>query len=266
MRLAFASLVLLFATGCSSRTFLYARTDLDEETYDALAKKPGWSAATLSVGDVDLAGLVRKPSTADAPWILYFGGNATSLEGSQSVLQRLGGADDAGLAVFAYRGYDGSEGKPTQKRLIRDGLAAVAELETLGARRDRLVVVGQSLGTGVASHVTAELVRAGRAPAALVLVSPFTSVLDVVRELTVCMPSCLVADKWATSRRAHELALPVLVLHGTRDTIIPMSQGEAVAAAIPGARFVAVQGRDHNDVWSEEARVEARAFIAEHTR
>ena len=264
MRIAVASLVLVFATGCLSRTFLYARTDVDRDAYQALASKPGWSAATLSVGEIDLAGLVRKPASEDAPWILYFGGNATSLEGSQSVLQRLGGADDAGLAVFAYRGYDGSEGKPTQKRLIRDGLAAVAELEKLGAKRERLVLVGQSLGTGVASHVTAELAREGRAPAALVLVSPFTSILDVVREFTVCMPSCLVADKWATSRRTKELALPVLVLHGTRDSVVPVEQGEAVAAAIPGARFVAIQGRDHNDVWSEDAREAAKAFIREH--
>jgi fermentation-respiration switch protein FrsA (DUF1100 family) len=257
---------LLGATGCLSRSFLYTRTHLDRDAYQVLANAPGWGPATLSVGETDLAGLVRRPSASDAPWILYFGGNATSLAGSQQVLERLGGDEDAGLAVFAYRGYDGSEGTPTQKRLIADGLAAVSELETLGARRERLVIVGQSLGTGVAAQVTATLVGSGRPPAALVLVSPFTSVLDVVRAHTVCMPSCLVADKWATSRRTKELALPVLVLHGTKDTIIPLEQGEAIAASIPGAAFVPVGGRDHNDVWSSEARDAARAFVRDHTR
>lgn len=209
---------------------------------------------------------MRAPSSDDAPWILYFGGNATSLEGSQRVLTKIAGPHDIGLAAFAYRGYDGSQGSPTQGALTRDGLAAVAHLESIGVRRERIAIVGQSLGSGVAAQVTAELVSEGYPPAALVLVSPFTSVLDVVRDHVVCMPSCLVADKWATKRRTHELRLPVLVLHGTKDSIIPMKQGEAVAGAIPGARFERVEGRDHNDIWTGDAVAMARSFVLEHTR
>ena len=258
--------MLLAGNGCCSRAFLYGRTGLTPGEVAELGARDGWTAGSLRSDGVGLNGLMRMPSSPDAPWILYFGGNATSLEGSQHVLTRLAGNRDVGLAAFAYRGYDGSQGNPTQRALTRDGLAAVAHLEKIGVKREQLAIVGQSLGGGVAAQVTAELAGEGHPPAALVLVSPFTSVLDVVRDHVVCMPSCLVTDKWATKRRTHELRLPVLVLHGTKDSIIPMAQGEAVAAAIPGARFERVEGRDHNDIWTDDAVEAARAFVLEHTR
>lgn len=249
-----------------TRRLLYARTHLDDVALAALAEKPGWQAATLIHGDAELNGLVRAPSSARAPWILYFGGNATSLAGSVWVLEHLRGEEDVGLAVFAYRGYDGSDGRPTQRRLIADGVAAVKELETLGMDPSRLVIVGQSLGSGVATQVAASLQEKGRALGGLVLVSPFTSVPRVAREHVPCAPSCLFPDRWKTIRRAPELRLPALVIHGRKDTIIPVEHGEAVAAALPGARFVPIGGRDHNDLWTPAALDEVRAFVLERAR
>jgi uncharacterized protein len=263
--LVFAFASLLSLTSCTRR-LLYARTNLDDAALASLAEKPGWRSATLTVGDVELNGLVRAPSSARTPWILYFGGNATSLEGSVALLERLREKEDIGLAVFAYRGYDGSDGTPTQRRLTADGVAAAKQLETLGMDPSRLVIVGQSLGSGVGAQVTATLQEEGRAPGGLVLVSPFMSVPQVAREHVFCAPTCLFPDRWRTLRRAPELRVPALVLHGTKDTIIPPAHGEAVAAALPDARFVPVPGRDHNDVWTPDALAVVRAFVLERAR
>lgn len=249
------------ASACCGRSLLYGRTKLDGAGRAALAQKPGWSAATLSIGDVDLQGLVRKPARRSATWILYFGGNATPLDGSVWILERIRGDEDLGLAVFAYRGYDGSEGQPTQRRLTGDGVAAAKQIAELAGGPEHVVLVGQSLGSGVATQVTGRLQEDGRAPAGLVLVSPFLSIPKVVRDAVGCTPFCLVADPWRTEQRAPEIRVPALVLHGTNDTIIPAKQGEGVAAAIPGARFVPIEGRDHNDVWTEEAAESVRRFV-----
>lgn len=194
-------------------------------------------------------------------WILFFGGNATSLDASVEILERIRGEEDLGLAVFAYRGYDGSEGRPTQRRLTTDGVAAAKQVAELAGGMEHVTLVGQSLGTGVATQVTARLQEAGRAPSALVLVSPFVEIPAVAHDAVGCAPVCLFPDPWRTWRRAPEIQVPTLVVHGTKDTIIPLKQGKAVADAIPGARFVPIEGRDHNDIWTDVSAEEVRRFV-----
>lgn len=273
MNRAIASVVFVFSialvassSSCCGRRLLYQRTDLDAAGRAALAEKPGWDSATLSIDDVDLQGVVSRPQSATAPWILYYGGNATPLDASVEILIRLRGDADIGLAAFAYRGYDGSEGRPTQRRLTSDGVAAARKIAELAGGPARVVLVGQSLGTGVATQVTARLQQVDRAPAALVLVSPFVDIPAVAHDAVGCAPVCLFPDPWRTLRRAPAIRVPALVLHGTKDTVIPHEHGERVAAAIPGARFVPVEGRDHNDIWTEDAAETVRRFVLEVAR
>ena len=257
------------SVGCG-RSLLYGRTSLSADARAALAAKPGWREASLTIGKLELNGLVRPPEFPEAPWVLYFGGNATTLEGSQWILERIAGAEDMGLAVFAYRGYDGSDGRPTQRALVRDGVAAAAEITALGATPEHLVIVGQSLGAAVAVQVTAELQEAGRAPAGLVLVSPFTSVPAVARDHVGCAPVCLFPDPWRSIRRVHGLRGPALVLHGTKDDVVPIAHGRRIAESLPDARFVELPEKGHNDLWAGGGRGAAaevvRAFVLEHGR
>src|SRR5688500_2612610 len=85
--------------------FPYLSRPISDATYAELAAKPGWTKAALEVApDIQLNGLVRKPRSDGAPWILYYPGNDESqLQRGQSFLIRLGGDEDWGLAVFAYR-------------------------------------------------------------------------------------------------------------------------------------------------------------------
>lgn len=251
----------------SCRSLLYHPTGTSAAERERLASEPGWREAELSRGELRLHGLVRPPTGRDAPWILFFGGNATTLGASQRTLERFRGEEDFGLAVFAYRGYDGSNGTPSQRASIEDGVAAAHQLdEELGARPGNLVIAGHSLGSAVAAHVAAALQEEGRTPAALVLLAPFRSVPRVARHHVWCALPCLFPDAWRTERIAPGLRMPVLVLHGAEDGVIPIEHGKAIAAAIPGARFVEIPHRGHDDLVTPEAAAIVRDLVREPRR
>lgn len=246
----------------SCRALLYHPTETSAEERARIASAPGWREAAIERGDVTLQGLTRPPAGQEARWILFFGGNATSLAASQRLLERVRGDEDIGLAVFAYRGYDGSGGRPTQRALTDDGVVAVRTLEReLGVGSGRLAVVGHSLGASVAAHVARHLEDDGRPPAALVLLAPFRSVPRVARQHVWCAVPCLFPDAWKTERIAPRFRVPVLVLHGADDAVVPVAHGRAIAAAIPGARFLEIPGRGHDDLLTSDAARQVREFV-----
>ncbi|HEY4106950.1 MAG TPA: hypothetical protein VGM44_23780, partial [Polyangiaceae bacterium] len=110
--------------------FPYLTGPIASSEYQALAAQPGWSKASANVAPgITLNGLVRRPSAHGAPWVLYYPGNdATQLKRGQAFLSRLRGDQDWGLAVFAYRGYDSSDGTPHVADLAADAPAILSEL------------------------------------------------------------------------------------------------------------------------------------------
>ncbi len=109
---------------------------------------------------------------------------------------------------------------------------------------DRLLYFGESLGSAVAVALAVE-----HAPRALVLRSPFTSLTDMGRLHYPFLPvGLLLQDRFDTLGRISDLKIPVLVLAGDRDTIIPAEQSRQISEAVPGVkRFVLIPGADHND-------------------
>ncbi len=255
----------LLLTAACGRRFLYYPTGLGASERAGLALR-GWQNAELAGGAGPLVGLVR-PGAPGAPWLLLFGGNAMDLGSGQYVLELVAGEADVGLAVFAYRGYDGSAGSPTEAGLCDDSEAVAGWLERQhGVEPERLVLVGQSLGTGVAVHLGAALADAHRPPAGLILISPYTSVARLFDEHVPLLPvGWLAPDPFRTDARLARLASPVLILHGQADTLIPISHGRANAAALgPRGRLVELPDTGHNDVWENPlAASAARAFLAE---
>src|SRR5262249_15681369 len=154
-----------------------------------------------------------------------------------------------GAALVEYRGYGASaaSGAPTEEGLYAD---ASAILDALGARgvapRD-LVLWGTSLGTGVA----AEMARRGGG-AALVLVSPYTSIPRVAARGAWFLPVGLVVpDRLDTLAKAAEIRVPVLIVHGDRDGVIPYDMGVELSRAIAGADLVTIAGGGHNDLFAQ---------------
>jgi fermentation-respiration switch protein FrsA (DUF1100 family) len=155
----------------------------------------------------------------------------------------------AGLDVllFDYRGYGRSSGRPSEAGTHLDAHAArSALLARAGVRPDRVGYLGESLGGAVALALALE-----HPPAALVLMSTFTSVRDVARRHYPFLPRALVPDAYPSLRRVRALRAPLLVVHGDRDELVPLFHAEALFEAAPDPkRLYVVEGVGHNDLVS----------------
>jgi len=147
-----------------------------------------------------------------------------------------------------YRGYGRTPGSPSERRIVADALAAIADAREVIAEGP-LVLHGRSLGTGVAAQVAKRLAGAAtRDPIAmraslLVFESPFTSIASFARRYGV--PSFIVCDPYRTDRVLATLDTPVLILHARADTVVPISHGRALATLAAHATLVELDG-DHN--------------------
>jgi fermentation-respiration switch protein FrsA (DUF1100 family) len=152
-----------------------------------------------------------------------------------------------GLQVFLvdYRGYGGNPGTPTESGLAKDSRAARAYLNGRpDIDRSRIVYFGESLGTAVAIDLAAE-----HPPAALVLRSPFTSMADVAQHHYPFLPvHLLLRDRFAAIDQIRRLQVPLLVIAGGRDRIVPIESSRRLYdAAVASKTFLVLPGADHND-------------------
>ena len=177
-----------------------------------------------------------------SPVAVYFHGNAEAAVQNLPLAAALadGGVD---VVLAEYRGYGGQPGRPDEAGLYADGAALLTALAAEGVARDRLVLVGRSLGTGVAVELALR-----NPPALLVLVSPYTSLPDLGRSLVGPLAPLVVPDRFDNLAKIARLSCPVVILHGTRDEVVPFRMGEALARAGKNVRFLPLEGRTHNDL------------------
>jgi pimeloyl-ACP methyl ester carboxylesterase len=149
------------------------------------------------------------------------------------------------VLLFDYRGYGRSSGRPTEEGTYRDARAALSCLiEQPAVDPARVFYLGESLGGAVALDLALE-----RPPSGLVLLSAFSGVRELGRLHYPFVPTALVPDAYPTLRRIHELYAPLLVLHGDRDEIVPLSQGRTLFEAGPASKRMRVfPGLGHNDL------------------
>jgi len=188
------------------------------------------------------------PAPPGAPTLVHFHGNGEDVAGQVSLVHAM---RKAGLGVCAveYPGYGPAKGTPVSEAAIYSASeAALNHLYELGAPRNSIVLQGQSLGTGVA----AEMARRGHG-ARLVLISPYTSMVEMAARVVPFLPvKWLVHDRYETDRKAPALTIPVLVIHGTNDEVVPFAMGQRIAALLPNREFVPVEGGHHNDLFDYE--------------
>jgi uncharacterized protein len=197
------------------------------------------------------------PPAPGARVLVHFHGNGEQLADLGPVIAAL---RERGLGVLAveYPGYGLAGGSPSERALLSAGDEAIAYArERLRVAPERMVLQGQSLGSGVA----AQLCSRGHG-SRLVLISPYTSVPDLAAGLFPLLPvRWLVRDRFDTRAVARVLRVPVLIIHGDRDEVIPFSMGDELAHAFPDARLVRIGGGHHNDLWLDHTR-ELREAIA----
>ena len=193
----------------------------------------------IPVGARDTLAALWLPNDNARYTLFFHHGNAEDLGDLRPFLEEL---RDAGFSVLAYdyRGYGLSTGRASERNAYADGAAAYAHLTgALGVPPERVIVHGRSLGGGVATHVAAREPVAG-----VVLESTFTSVLGVVPGFRV-----LPFDKFPSQARLRRVRAPVLVIHGTRDEVIPFAHAHRLhASAQEPKRHLWVEGAGHNDL------------------
>lgn len=198
-----------------------------------------------TVDGLDLRAWLVGPTGPDrGAHVLFLPGNGGNRNDRASLARRLA-ADGFSTLLVDYRGYGGNPGTPSEEGLAMDALAARAFLvQRAGVRPDRLVYVGESLGSAVATRLAA-----AEPPAGLLLRSPFRDLAAVGREHYPLLPvRLLLRDRFDVLETIRRVEVPTAVVYGDRDSIVPAAHSEAVAAAAPGlVRSVRVAGADHND-------------------
>jgi len=188
---------------------------------------------------------------------IYFHGNGDTLNWRVGRDRKIV-ADGDGLLAVSYRGYEGSTGSPSEAGLALDAEAAYA-FATGKVAPDHIVVWGHSLGTGVAVRLAAE-----RKIAALVLEAPYTSIADVAAERMPLLPiRLLLSDPFHSDERIGKVTAPVLIFHGEKDDVIPISFGERLFGLVRTPKcFVRFPEGDHINLDDQTILANIRKVIA----
>lgn len=151
------------------------------------------------------------------------------------------------IFIFDYRGYGRSEGSVSEEGTYIDAQAA---LQYLRSRNDldpkRIVLFGRSLGAAVAAELATR-----EDCLALILESPFVSVREMARVAFPALPiGPFLRIRYDIIEKVKKVNVPILILHGDQDEVVPFAQGKKVFEAAPEPKeFYAIRGAHHNDTY-----------------
>ena len=194
------------------------------------------------------------------PTLLYVHGNGGSLAIRAPRIARF--MDEGwGVYMMTYRGYGGSTGRPSEAANVADArLAYHALVQQEGVPPQSIVVYGESLGSGIAVRIAAELTVAG-----IILDAPYTSIVDVAAQAYPFLPVRLfLIDRYETTRYIAGIKAPLLILHGEHDEVVPVAMGRELARLAPEPkRLVIFPNGRHSDLYvnGNNAIDAVRAFI-----
>jgi hypothetical protein len=209
---------------------------------------------------LDLLAWFAPPADAAQPVVLYLHGNGGNIA-YRSIrfvqMSHLGW----GVLLLEYRGYGGNPGTPSEAGLYADARAGYAALRALGIQASRILLWGESLGTGVAVRLATE-VDVG----AVLLESPYTSITAVAQRQFPLVPvGWLLRDRFDLLGRIGAVRAPVLVMTGGRDVTVPPAMGQTVFAAAnePKVLWLAADA-GHNDLGAAGALDVVQRFVRQH--
>src|SRR5215813_3550100 len=177
------------------------------------------------------------------PALIYFGGRSEEVSW---VSAPCAGLDGVHAVFLNYRGYGNSQGKPSETSLLADALELYDWISSQpGVHGKRVVVIGRSLGSGVAAYVACQ-----RPAAAAILITPYDSILEIARRrFPYCAAQLLLKHRFDALRFASLAKAPALVLLAEHDSVIPKQHAMRLVDAWAGPKQVlTIAGTDHCDV------------------
>lgn len=179
--------------------------------------------------------------------VAFFHGNGTDIEQCRWLAAELA-SDGIGTLLIEYPGYGFAGGKPSEKAIYRAAARVLDEIPRLDANRPRLVLVGQSLGSAVA----VEMATRGYGDA-LILISPFSSIPDIVDGMVPFgLGGLFVTDHFDSWSKARSIPIRTVVAQGDEDWVVPIAMARDVAARIPRVSFETFAGAGHNDMFERD--------------
>jgi fermentation-respiration switch protein FrsA (DUF1100 family) len=198
------------------------------------------------------------PTEERRPLFLMFLGNGDNLGVAAPNLRAMT-LDGSGVLAVGYRGYSGSTGEPSETGLTHDAEAAYRLARSVVPAR-RIVLFGYSLGSGVAVPLAAR-----HEVGAIVLFAPFASAVAIAARQYPYLPvRLLMKDQFRSMDVIAGVSVPILVVHGDRDTGVPISSGRTLFEAAPEPkRFVEFADGDHFTLFQRGGIQAIRDFLDE---
>ena len=177
----------------------------------------------ITSDNIKLLGWFHNKDLKKFKTILYFHGNAGKLDNRIYKLNYFKNMD-VNFLIIAWRGFSGNKGKPSEEGLYEDGKSAIEWLKNLGLTEKDIIIYGESLGTGIATEIAQNNKFAG-----LILETPFTSMIEAAKNFYPYIPvGLLLKDKYKNDKKIKNINIPILIMHGEADQIVPFWMGKTI--------------------------------------
>lgn len=191
------------------------------------------------------------------PMIVYYHGNSVNLSTRVSKFNELMDMG-YGFVAITYRGFGRSEGAPSKDGIYDDARAGMAFAKQLGFKSEDLILIGESIGTGMATKMATENDVRG-----VLLITPYTSIADRGQETYWYLPiRHLVFDNFSNADIIAQVKAPILMIHGDNDDVIPHTHSEKLAELITSPyKLIIYPNINHSNYNSREVFMEMTKFL-----
>ena len=240
------------------RNLLY-HPSVDNYIKDNLAIEPTEieKVKIITKDKIDLIGWFYNKDIEKFKTILFFHGNAGSLNNRTYKLNHFKDLD-VNFLIIAWRGFSGNKGKPNELGLYEDAKSAVRWLNMKGIKDKNILLYGESLGTAIAVEIAQNKKYAG-----VILESPFTSMVNMGKKYYPFFPvTYLLKDKFESYKKINNISVPVFIIHGKVDKIVPYSMGKKMyELANPPKFFYSQEYGDHMVEYDEKLLLALGQYI-----
>lgn len=189
--------------------------------------------------------------------VMFFHGNGSSVYDGRFIYQYLI-AEGFGVLGAEYPGYPFATGSPSQRGLVNAALAQYDFVKEQGVLADNIYLYGTSLGAAISAQLASQ-----RGVGKIVMEAPFNSMMDMVRlRMPLFAIPPMIRDKYYSDAALKDVAVPMLWIHGTKDQVIPITQGQKLYDGYQGPKeSLIIQGGGHNNLWISGGQDAIAAFL-----
>ena len=202
------------------------------------------------------------PPSNDMPVVVYFQGNAATIADRD---YKVAPWHEAGYGIWlvGYRGFGGNPGSPTEDGLYADARASLGALADKGIGPNRIILYGESLGSGIATQIAKELADQGTPARGVVLEAPFTAMGDAAQDHYPFLPArLLVKDIYDSLTKISSIGTSLMIVHGDRDRVVRQDHGRRLFAAAQHPKTALwIKGAAHNNLYDFGAGDQVAKFF-----